>query len=366
MLAKEIRGSDRYSTSDDLWVITSYFNPSNYRSKLANYNAFAEKILESGINLLTVECAFGNAPFSLDSRPNVLQVRTKHIMWQKERLLNVALSSLPKGVEKVAWLDCDILFSNADWASQASKLLDSVPVVQLFETVVRLPKGQVSYIGEGETWQSFAYVWHTNPDLIFTGDFYQHGHTGFAWAARRELLQKHGFYDACISGSGDHVMAHAMCGDFKGSCIDRIMGEYQSTLEYAVQALIRHTLKGFVITPLHRFIVDLGRKSIKRLQRKKYNRLFAHFLDWGLPFYQDVQGKIGYVSGTVLHLWHGDFSNRKYLRRHDELKRFNFDPVLDLCVNAYGAWEWSSDKPKLHQWARDYFDQRKEDEDKYC
>lgn len=139
---EEIHSSELYNNSDDLWVITCYFNPNNYRSKLANYRIFADRILKSGINLLTVECAFGDTPFVLGPFPNVLQIRSQHIMWQKERLLNIALSHLPKEVEKVAWLDCDILFSNADWAVQASKLLDSVPVVQLFENAVRLPKGQ--------------------------------------------------------------------------------------------------------------------------------------------------------------------------------------------------------------------------------
>jgi hypothetical protein len=362
---EDIHSHERYGTSDGLWVITCYFNPNGYRSKLVNYRVFAENILKSGVNLLTVECAFGNTQFALASFPNVLQVRTEHVMWQKERLLNVALSRLPKEVEKVAWLDCDILFSNADWAVQASKLLDCFPVVQLFDTVIRLPKGKVSYLDEGEIWRSFAYVWHIRPDLVFTGDFHQHGHTGMAWAARRELLQDHGFYDACISGSGDHVMAHAMSGDFEGACVDRIMGEYQSTLAYVTRTLTRHVLEGFAITPLHQFIIDWGRKGIMRFRRKRDNRLFAHFLEWALPFYQDVQGEIGYVSGTVLHLWHGDFLNRNYLKRHDELKRFDFDPVLDLRENVSGAWEWNRDKPKLHQWAIDYFVQRQEDANKY-
>jgi hypothetical protein len=67
------------------------------------------------------------------------------------------------------------------------------------------------------------------------------------------------------------------------------------------------------------------------------------------------------VPGTVLHLWHGEVGHRRYVRRNQELAGFGFDPATDLRVGASGCWEWSSDKPGLHQWAREYFGQRLED-----
>jgi hypothetical protein len=238
-------------------------------------------------------------------------------MWQKERLLNLALRHLPIHCTKVAWVDCDVLFERPDWAVQTSKLLDTFPVVQPFDRVIRLPRGRVSYQGDGDLWPGFASVYAKHPDLMLAGDFARHGHTGFAWAARRDLLERHGLYDACISGSGDHMMAHAFCGDWSSPCIDRILGAGTA----------------------HR----------------------AHFTSWCRNLYKDVRARVGVAPGSLLHLWHGDMEHRRYVLRNRELASFDFDPQRDLRVGESGAWEWNSNKPALHEWAVSYYASRKED-----
>src|SRR5262245_44135836 len=178
-----IRPADCYEPADDFWIVASYFNSAGFRSKLANFELFRERIERSGLSLLTIECAFGDRPFELASQANVLHMRGRDVMWQKERLLNVAMAALPPECKKVAWLDADILFERSDWAVAASKMLDEFPVLQLFDHVVRLPRGQVEFVGDGDTWESFASVCHRDPQLLLRGDFAAHGHSGFAWAA---------------------------------------------------------------------------------------------------------------------------------------------------------------------------------------
>lgn len=305
--------------ADDLWAVTCYFNPAAFATKLANYQRFIEGLKRSGVNNLTVECAFGDAPFSLPQSTNVLQVRARDVMWQKERLLNLAIERLPASCTKVAWLDCDVLFVDADWATRTSKLLETSPVVQPFDRVIRLPRGHLTYRGEGDLWPGFVAVAQKHPDLMLAGDFARHGHTGFAWAARRELLAKHGLYDACISGSGDHMMAHAFCGDWSSACIDRILGAPASSA--------------------HR----------------------QHFTQWCKSVYQDVRARVGMTGGALLHLWHGDTEKRRYVLRNRELAEFAFDPAADLRIGPQGAWEWNSDKPAMHEWAVNYYPSRQED-----
>ena len=36
-----------------------------------------------------------------------------------------------------------------------------------------------------------------------------HGHTGFAWGARREVLDQVPLFDRAIVGTADHIIAHA-------------------------------------------------------------------------------------------------------------------------------------------------------------
>ena len=42
-------------------------------------------------------------------------------MWQKERLLNVALAAVPNNVEDVAWIDCDVVFAVKGVAANGKK-----------------------------------------------------------------------------------------------------------------------------------------------------------------------------------------------------------------------------------------------------
>lgn len=309
----------RYAPAEDLWILTSFFNPRGYTSKRLNYERFAEPIRRAGMRLLTVECAFPWTSFDLGSAPDVIQLRAKDVLWQKERLLNVAIRQLPPEARKVAWLDCDIAFASASWAVETSQKLDKHPVVQLFDRAIRLPRGDTYYRGRGDIWHGFAATLPRDADGVFSGRFDRHGHTGFGWAARRDFLDRHGLYDTCVAGSGDHLMAHAFCGDWDSSCIDRIVGGEGRHREY--------------------------------------------FRDWSQEIYPSVRARVSHVPGTVLHFWHGDFAKRRYVDRNRELAEFAFDPRRDLKVGASGCWEWASAKPDLHRWAFEYFGKRDEDGD---
>jgi hypothetical protein len=218
----------------DMWVITTYYNPSSYKTKCENYYHFLAGIRQAGLPSLTVECAFGSTPFDLPAAPNILQIRANSVMWQKERLLNIAIAHLPDSCTKVAWVDCDILFENKDWAILTSKALDQYQVVQSFESAVRLPKGQLAYSGEGDLYPSFCAVRAGSPKSLYEG-YYSHGHTGFAWAARRDVLVRRGLYDACLTGSGDHLMAHAFCGDWESKCVVSTVGRHNSYRDHFIK-----------------------------------------------------------------------------------------------------------------------------------
>jgi hypothetical protein len=150
-------------------------------------------------------------------------------------------------------------------------------------------------------------------------DYFVHGHTGFGWSARRSVLDAHGFYDCQILGNGDFVMAHAMYGneDFWNG----------------------HNWECDRLSP----------------------RLLEHIIRWGKAFHDDVRGSVSYVPGRVLHMWHGNQSDRHYNRRLDVLKECDFDPVTDLARDDNDCWVWNCDKPLLQEWASNYFVVRREE-----
>jgi hypothetical protein len=308
-----------YEPAEGLWVVTAYYNPCGYKSRLRNYQIFAESLRRSGIPLLTVECAFGSESFSLPKSDLVVQVGSNSLIWQKERLLNLGISWLPKSCKYVAWLDCDLVFENRNWAVDTVRLLDKVPVVQVFETCNRLPEGGLKDKERGEICRSFASITPMNPRILEIGHFEKHGHTGYGWAARRNLLDKHGLYEYAIIGSADHYMAHAIYGDFGGACME--------------------------------------------LATNKDNCQLNHFRDWAEPFYADVRGELAAVPGNVFHLWHGNLINRGYLKRNHELTSRGFDPYTDLLANPGKPLEWRPGlkKTDLIEMFAGYFASREED-----
>jgi hypothetical protein len=317
--AAGIRGAQRYYPADDLWVVTCFFNPQSYLRRIENYHRFKSAFQKSGAHLVTVECVFENQSFSLDG-PDVIRVKASDVMWQKERLLNLAISKLPSECKKIAWLDCDILFQNPRWLVQTSKLLDRFALVQPFQQVVCLPEGHAFYSGQSvDIGNSFASVFNSAPAKHLAGDFWKHGHTGFAWAARRDLLAATGLYEACVAGGGDHMMAHAACGDWESSCV------YNS-------------------------IVGMDYRN--------------HFRQWAAEFCKKAAGSIGCVPGTILHLWHGEARNKRSYERLVELAAHRFDPGSDIRLGYSGALEWNSSKPELHGWLQNYFALRMEDGEK--
>ena len=61
-----------------------------------------------------------------DDADLLVQLRGGDVLWQKERLLNLGLKTLPDGCDKVAWIDGDVLFARPDWAAETARLLEEV------------------------------------------------------------------------------------------------------------------------------------------------------------------------------------------------------------------------------------------------
>lgn len=309
--------------ADGLWVITSYFNPLRYKRRLLNFKIFRERL---NAPLVAVELAYGGSDFELREKDAeiLVHLRSDTVLWQKERLLNVALQALPKSCCKIAWLDCDIIFSACDWAKPASLLLDHFSMVQLFKRVYYLsprwtpaedcateveftrPSAAFS-ISSGSS--AASCIGHSLDTRIGTSA------SGFAWAARRELLDRHGFFDASIVGGGDRAMA---CAAYH--CFDEL----------------------------------IKRHYMNKRQQDRY-------LSWAKPFYESVRAEIGYLDCGLFHLWHGDVLNRKTRGRHERLQQFQFDPFTDIAIDTNGCWRWNTNKPKMHAYISEYFSSRRED-----
>src|SRR5262245_46827 len=310
------------ASAGPLWAVTSYFNPVGYHRRRENYRVFREHL---ALPLLAIELSFsGRFELTPADAEILIQIAGRDVMWQKERLLNVAFQSLPPECKQVAILDCDVVFTNPDWPQALSAKLEEFPLVQPFATVHYTPPdlpldsplalaGHFTRPGAGRLIelglppaQILGSIGVRRPGVPAPGH---------ALAARRNLLATHRLFDAAIIGGGDLLLMAAAAGTFTA-------------------AIERHEMNDAQI---------------------------AYYLAWAERWHRSVGGKIGSLAGDLVHLWHGEMSNRRTLERYHDLAQFDFNPSEDIQVDVTGCWRWNSDKPAMHAMLREYFSSRKED-----
>ena len=301
-----------------LCAITAYFNPMGYVTRRANYERFAADLTRRGVDLLTIECVLAGREAELSGQPfgSIITVQAKDILWHKERLLNLAIRHLSDDVEAVAWVDCDLLFENSAWPADVIRLLDRFHLVQLFSAVTHLPPEAATPDADADWIPSYGAKLASAPSAPGIR-FAEHGHTGFAWAARKSSIEDVGLFDVCIAGGADHLMAHAFSGDWRVRCVDRLLGRQ---------------------SPLRR-----------------------HFDAWSERLNRVIDGKIGVCTGRLLHLWHGSLKQRRYFARNDRLLKLGFDPARDLTDGPDGCWAWADHNAPAARFVSDYMAGRQED-----
>ncbi len=306
-----------------MFVVTSYFNPMKSHRRLSNYRAFRSRL---GVPVLTVELSFdGQFELASADADRLIQVSGGDVMWQKERLLNVAIAAVPEDVENVAWIDCDVIFASKDWCQAAEKALTSDRIIQLFS--------EVRYLDRSST---ESLIFDSVPELVRLSAGSQLVNSefkdvclvkpasadapkvpwpanGFAFAAKRSIICESKFYDHGILDGNDILFLCAIYAEFE---------------------------------------IAMDRLNHNEMQRR-------HYLKWGQRASELFGGRVGHIPGTIYHLWHGDLANRNYMGRHRLLA--GFDPDRDIQREPDGAWLWSDPCSELAQNVKNYFKSRKED-----
>ena len=276
----------------NLAAVAAHFNPSGCELRERCLAEFAGRFLATGIPLYIVTAPDTAAP-----------------IWQKERLLNRAIRELPSSVDKVIWIDGDLLIdaeSLPNWAMEVSAMLDRWPVVQPWTTADFLgidgnktngPAGQ-------ENVASVPYSNHVFDSLEPAGNRVSsglppNGWPGFCCAARRDVLDAiGGLYEYDLSGPNDVLMSLAFYGDFDNFFLMRYNPEFK-----------------------------------------------RHFQPWAMRAFEIVQGKVGFASAKLMHLWHGPFNERRYLERTVRLYQAGYDPARHVTTAADGLLTLTDDCP---------------------
>jgi hypothetical protein len=288
-----------------LAIITTFFNPKNYINLKRNYVQFVDN-LPRKTDLFPIELSFDNNFFI--EHDNVIQLKgnKNNILWQKERLLNIRLQSIPKQYTNIAWIDADIIFKNPDWIKETNDKLNNYKIVQLYEHCYRMNQdNEFDKISAG-------YIkYHSLDSKNTLKNNFGCGHPGYAWAGRRETLEKIGFLDNQIIGGADSLM-----------------------------------MSGFL--------------NIETQYIRSFNKEWRiAYEEWKSKAYEEVRGSVSFISGDIVHLYHGNYENRQYLSRAEFLIKRNFDPKKDLRLDSNLLW---ASEPSITVNLKKYFASRKEDD----
>jgi len=325
---------------DPLWVVTSYYNPAGYKRRLQNFKAFRRHL---NAPLMVVELAkAGQHQLSEDEGDIVLSLTGEDGIWQKERLLNIGIAELPRHVEYVAWVDCDVIFDDENWVDIAkSRLEKNGGLLQLFDTAIHLPREvdarslsrqlcresvpiltgvSVARAIRASIFDENKVKFGASRAALDDGSYYRavdrHNSYGLAWSALRTTIERCGHYDKNIIGGGDsmHVFS-ALSG----------LNEFWSLRSYTEKQKLDAMLWE---------------------QKAKSVGLFSN---------------IDSLEQKIYHMWHGDIANRNYRGRFDILSRHGFDPTKDIEIAGNGAWRWTDPQSELAREVGAYFFSRRED-----
>lgn len=314
------------------WVITVLSNPVRYKRRYELYWRFAEMCNCAGVNLVTVEQAFGNRRFMVTDRnnPNHLQVRTVEELWHKENMINLGIAHACEiakdGVREVAWIDADCRSARTprDWFEETWHGLQHYEFVQMWEWLINLdyhhnpigepnPSFMANYIKFGTPYPKGVED-NCNPYNYAS----RWGSPGLAWAANISAFNAiGGLPDFAILGANDWYLAHMLISNLKLSSMEKYSEGYRNMF--------------------------LTRQEI-------CNR-------W-------IRQDVGYISGLVYHDFHGKKADRQYGTRELILLENGYDPNKDIKRDAYGMYQLETWEPRqilMRDRIRAYFRARSED-----
>lgn len=324
-----------YKQAADLshfYVITVISNPARYQRRFELYWRFKEMCEDAGVNLITVEQAFGERPFAVTEKNNPfhVQVRSFEELWLKENMINLGVQRakhVDPEASKVAWVDADCFPMNSarEWFEETWHALQHYEFVQMWEYLINFgPQDQpvtgpqmsfmATYAAAGFEVPKAKNVKHT---LAGHSGMVSLGRPGLAWAANIDALDRvGGLIDFCILGSGDWHMAHGLVG--------------------AMYPSWEHKLS-------------------------KYSECL---LDWQEKAERWIKRDVGFVPVTVGHWFHGNKGDRKYGSRGGILVHNEYDPHTDIKYDAHGLLQletWEPRQIRLRDQIRQYFRTRGED-----
>jgi hypothetical protein len=403
-----------------LHVVTVYFNPVRWESRLRLTKEHLTHLVESGVRPTLVECALGERPFEFADFPGInhVGVRSKTLLWNKESLLRIGMQRLPDPDWKyVAWTDADIYFRKPNWGAETVHALQQYDIVQPWSDAYDLGPGD----GHLAAYKSFTHqYWHgksvvwgvdpansaferkvrgisVNPDKANLAIQTAHpGHVSHTTVMPNPDERRHNkhhkkhhhhphdphdptkcpgcggvpcYCPPCPPCPPPYYGLHTTQTAARMPWWKRDGGphEYPHTgYAWAARRSAIDSLGGlFDIAAMgagdYHMALALVGYADRSMPGKVHPSYRKHLLEWEQRAIQHVNFNLGYVPGTIEHSFHGAKGNRRYIDRWQIILEHDYDPDIDIQRNSYGVIELRCTKPGLRHDLDVYLRERNED-----
>ncbi len=310
-------------------AITSYYNPFHGDQRRKNYETFRKHL---DIELLTVEWS-REEDFDLSEQDAdyLIQVSGGDLLWQKERLLNIGLCKARElGASRVAFLDCDIVFPEANWHDKVIAALDDRPLVQCYSQINYLPP--VDHSGMPRDVLTAIQPVFTRPslahELVKFGKFLP-----VKWEKNNPNLPVSSLAGNPGMAVAIHLEKHSSWKNYEGNIVGGGDGIFIAGATNHLDDLF--SVRSF--SPAHR-------QSIRAWKAENFPN----------------EMQLGYAHNEIFHLWHGEIEKRQYIDRHLILAAHEYDPAADLNLETSGALLLAQGKEKIGKDIADYLMSRED------
>lgn len=288
-------------------IIMCRFDPSGYELPRKHFLDSVAKLSCLGVELIVVQAMLpGQVAEQLPKSVKSIELQVSTVMFRKENLWNYGAKRASG--DALIFLDADVFFKDESWLEGTVNALGECDVLQPFTECVWLDI-------EGKTQKRREPIGNALSQGIAPNlNFY---HPGFGWAMTRVAFDRiGGFYDRCVSGSGDVAFTFGMMPDK-------------------------------LLEPM----LAWWRQNDRFYTAPSYQEWRRRTLELGL-----VVGR--HPGAEVEHRWHGTIGGRLYAERDSMFPR---GPDLEyrLARNGDGIIEWMNFDGDAA--CREYFDGRLED-----
>lgn len=187
-----------YRPEPALWVVIAVDEPAEAAGRNEQIRAATAPIVKAAGGVVVASATYpGVAPLG-DLGCQQLIRDNPDGLYQRERLLNLAIAEVPDEVEYIAWLEAGAVLDDPRWLTRCvDQLRGGAQLVRLFDQVA----------GSGQP---------PCPTCRRDG--------AFGWAAPRAMTRTLGLYDRALTGDNSRLIAHALTGQPATGCLTARLG----------------------------------------------------------------------------------------------------------------------------------------------